>query len=119
MTRRSANVIYINRIKIVNWGLWNLSVGEEHKEQAAGALANLAADDKRNIEVANVGGINALVTLARKCKHEGVCNNMLHSRKARSNWCIVELSFNDKNQEGIALAGGVEALVLCFRCFDY
>nr|GFB75175.1 hypothetical protein [Tanacetum cinerariifolium] len=29
------------------------------------------------------------------------------------------LSFDDRNQEGIALAGGVEALALGFRCFDY
>lgn len=44
----------------------------DFQERAAGALANLAADDKCSMEVASVGGINALVTLARKCKHEGV-----------------------------------------------
>lgn len=42
------------------------------QERAAGALANLAADDKCSMEVALVGGVHALVTLARSCKFEGV-----------------------------------------------
>jgi hypothetical protein len=42
------------------------------QERAAGALANLAADDKCSLEVAMAGGIRALVTLARSCKVEGV-----------------------------------------------
>lgn len=42
------------------------------QERAAGALANLAADDKCSMEVANVGGVHALVMLACNCKHEGV-----------------------------------------------
>ena len=42
------------------------------QERAAGALANLAADDKCSMEVAIAGGVHALVTLARFCKHEGV-----------------------------------------------
>lgn len=42
------------------------------QERAAGALANLAADDKCSMEVASVGGVRALVTLARNCKFEGV-----------------------------------------------
>ncbi|GMH21645.1 hypothetical protein Nepgr_023487 [Nepenthes gracilis] len=80
-------------------GLWNLSVGEEHKgaiteaggvkalvdlifkwssgddgvlESAAGALANLATDDKCSMEVALTVGVHALVMLARSCKSEGV-----------------------------------------------
>lgn len=42
------------------------------QERAAGALANLAADDKCSTEVASAGGVHALVMLARTCKFEGV-----------------------------------------------
>jgi len=42
------------------------------QERAAGALANLAADDKCSTEVALAGGVHALVMLARHCKFEGV-----------------------------------------------
>lgn len=35
-------------------------------------MANLAADDKCSMEVALVGGVHALVTLARTCKVDGV-----------------------------------------------
>lgn len=42
------------------------------QERAAGALANLAADDKCSTEVALAGGVHALVMLARKCQFEGV-----------------------------------------------
>lgn len=42
------------------------------QERAAGALANLAADDKCSTEVAVAGGVHALVMLARNCKFEGV-----------------------------------------------
>lgn len=42
------------------------------QERAAGALANLAADDKCSMEVALAGGVHALVMLARTCKFEGV-----------------------------------------------
>jgi len=42
------------------------------QERAAGALANLAADDKCSMEVALAGGVHALVTLARSCKVDGV-----------------------------------------------
>lgn len=42
------------------------------QERAAGALANLAADDKCSMEVALAGGVHALVMLARNCKFEGV-----------------------------------------------
>ena len=43
-----------------------------NQERAAGALANLAADDKCSMEVALAGGVHALVMLARNCKSEGV-----------------------------------------------
>ncbi|KAE8672148.1 Protein ARABIDILLO 2 [Hibiscus syriacus] len=163
-------------------GLWNLSVGEEHKaaiaeaggvqalvdlifkwssggdgvlERAAGALANLAADDKCSIEVASAGGVNALVMLARNCKFEGVqeqaaralANLASHGDSNSNNAAVGQeagarkynhvfklalgntyyirfrvngqeaagalwnLSFDDRNREAIAAAGGVEALI--------
>lgn len=42
------------------------------QERAAGALANLAADDKCSMVVAAVGGVHALVKLACSCEYEGV-----------------------------------------------
>ncbi|XP_021614881.1 protein ARABIDILLO 1 isoform X2 [Manihot esculenta] len=129
-------------------GLWNLSVGEEHKERAAGALANLAADDKCSMEVALAGGVHALVMLACNCKFEGVqeqaaralanlaahgdsnTNNAAVGQEAGALEALVQLtrsphegvrqeaagalwnlSFDDRNREAIAAAGGVEALV--------
>nr|GFB32130.1 hypothetical protein [Tanacetum cinerariifolium] len=80
-------------------------------EQAAGALANLAADDKCSIEVANVGGINALVTLACKCKHEGVQE---HAARALANLA----AHGDSNTNNAAVGlevGALEALVLLRR----
>uniref|UniRef100_M8AIS3 Protein ARABIDILLO 1 n=1 Tax=Aegilops tauschii TaxID=37682 RepID=M8AIS3_AEGTA len=164
-------------------GLWNLSVGEEHKvvaiaaaggvkalvdlifrwpagtgvlERAAGALANLAADDKCSLEVATAGGIHALVTLARSCKVEGVleqaaralANLAAHGDNNNNNAAVGQepgalealvqlthspsegvrqeaagalwnLSFDDRNRESIASAGGVQALVsLCQECLN-
>lgn len=43
-----------------------------YQERAAGALANLAADDKCSMVVAAVGGVHALVKLACSCEYEGV-----------------------------------------------
>lgn len=42
------------------------------QERAAGALANLAADDKCSLEVAVAGGVHALVMLAQSSMFEGV-----------------------------------------------
>lgn len=42
------------------------------QERAAGALANLAADDKCSMEVAMAGAVHALVMLVRHCNFEGV-----------------------------------------------
>lgn len=47
------------------------------QERAAGALANLAADDKCSMAVALAGGVHALVMLARNCKFEGVQEQVL------------------------------------------
>ncbi|KAL5745885.1 hypothetical protein ACOSP7_027031 [Xanthoceras sorbifolium] len=76
------------------------------QEQAARALANLAAHGDNNSNNAavglEVGAIEALVQLTRS-QHEGV-----RQEAAGALW---NLSFDDKNREAIAAAGGVEALV--------
>ncbi|GAV79486.1 Arm domain-containing protein/F-box-like domain-containing protein [Cephalotus follicularis] len=76
------------------------------QEQAARALANLAAHGDSNCNNAAVGqeagALEALVQLT--CSHhEGV--------KQEAAGALWNLSFDDKNREGIAAAGGVEALV--------
>ncbi|GKD55693.1 ARABIDILLO 1-like protein, partial [Tanacetum coccineum] len=78
-------------------GLWNISVGEDHKEAIAeaggikalcvmifkwsndgdrvlqdGSLAKLVTYDKCSMEVAAFGSIHALVMLPCNCKHDGV-----------------------------------------------
>ncbi|KAI3829151.1 hypothetical protein L1987_03267 [Smallanthus sonchifolius] len=76
------------------------------QEQAARALANLAAHGDSNTNNAAVGqeagALDALVQLIRS-QHDGV-----RQEAAGALW---NLSFDDRNREGIALAGGVEALV--------
>ncbi|KDP40397.1 hypothetical protein JCGZ_03876 [Jatropha curcas] len=122
-------------------GLWNHFVGEEHKEHAAGALANLAADDKCSMEVALAGSVHALVMLAKSCKFEGVQEQGLQERAAGALWGLSvseanslalvalnleilasspfhfneggggRLAFNPGNARCIAEDGGVPALV--------
>ncbi|KAL9252499.1 ARABIDILLO 1-like protein [Drosera capensis] len=148
-------------------GLWNLSVGEEHKgaiaeaggvkalvdlifkwsadggvlERAAGALANLAADDKCSMEVSVAGGVHALAAraLANLAAHgDSNNNNAAVGQEAGALEALVQLtrsesaavrqeaagalwnlSFDDRNREAIAAAGGVEALVaLAQACSD-
>ncbi|KAM7261071.1 hypothetical protein ACFE04_026546 [Oxalis oulophora] len=76
------------------------------QEQAARALANLAAHGDSNSNNAAVGqedgALEALVQLT-KSPHEGV-----RQEAAGALW---NLSFDDRNREAIAVAGGVEALV--------
>ncbi|CAM8937934.1 unnamed protein product [Rhodiola kirilowii] len=76
------------------------------QEQAARALANLAAHGDNNGNNAAVGqeagALEALVQLT-KSTHEGV-----RQEAAGALW---NLSFDDRNREAIAAAGGVEALV--------
>ncbi|KAG8653723.1 protein ARABIDILLO 1 isoform X2 [Manihot esculenta] len=76
------------------------------QEQAARALANLAAHGDSNTNNAAVGreagALEALVQLTRS-PHEGV-----RQEAAGALW---NLSFDDRNREAIAAAGGVEALV--------
>ncbi|GFZ00699.1 similar to ARABIDILLO-1 [Actinidia rufa] len=76
------------------------------QEQAARALANLAAHGDSNSNNAAVGreagALEALVQLTRS-PHEGV-----RQEAAGALW---NLSFDDRNRESIAAAGGVEALV--------
>ncbi|KAG6492964.1 hypothetical protein ZIOFF_047935 [Zingiber officinale] len=147
-------------------GIWILSVGEEHKaaiaeaggvkalvdlifkwqpgatqvlERAAGALGNLAADDKCNMEIVVAGGVCALVTLAARALANLAAHGDSDSNNAavgqesgvlealvRLTYSQIEgvrreaagglwnLSFDDRNLEAIALAGGVEALVYLF-----
>ncbi|XP_028754105.1 protein ARABIDILLO 1 [Neltuma alba] len=76
------------------------------QEQAARALANLAAHGDSNSNNAAVGqeagALEALVQLTRS-PHEGV-----RQEAAGALW---NLSFDDRNREAIAAAGGVQALV--------
>ncbi|KAI4372686.1 hypothetical protein MLD38_010886 [Melastoma candidum] len=80
------------------------------QEQAARALANLAAHGDSNNNNAAVGqeagALEALVQLIRS-PHEGV-----RQEAAGALW---NLSFDDRNREAIAQAGGVEALVALAR----
>ncbi|KAJ7007366.1 protein ARABIDILLO 1 [Populus alba x Populus x berolinensis] len=77
------------------------------QEQAARALANLAAHGDSNSNNAAVGqeagALEALVQLTRSL-HEGV-----RQEAAGALW---NLSFDDRNREAIAVAGGVEALMV-------
>lgn len=76
------------------------------QEQAARALANLAAHGDNNTNNSAIGqepgALDALVLLIRS-PHDGV-----RQEAAGALW---NLSFDDKNREAIAAAGGVEALV--------
>ncbi|KAF5469978.1 hypothetical protein F2P56_010532 [Juglans regia] len=76
------------------------------QEQAARALANLAAHGDSNSNNAAIGqeagALEALVQLTRS-PYEGV-----RQEAAGALW---NLSFDDRNREAIAAAGGVEALV--------
>ncbi|KAL7158421.1 hypothetical protein ABFS83_02G142400 [Erythranthe nasuta] len=76
------------------------------QEQAARALANLAAHGDSNTNNAAVGqeagALEALLQLTRST-HDGV-----RQEAAGALW---NLSFDDRNREAIAAAGGVEALV--------
>ncbi|XP_027113367.2 protein ARABIDILLO 1-like [Coffea eugenioides] len=76
------------------------------QEQAARALANLAAHGDSNSNNAAVGqeagALEALVQLTQS-PHDGV-----RQEAAGALW---NLSFDDRNREAIAAAGGVEALV--------
>ncbi|KAK6143046.1 hypothetical protein DH2020_023394 [Rehmannia glutinosa] len=129
-------------------GLWNLSAGEDLE---VGALANLTADEKYSIEFASVGGVHALVTLARSCKAKGVQEQaaraltnftshgdtnhnaaavgqetgaldalvqLIRSRhdgvRQEAAGALWNLSSDDRNQEAVAAAGGVEALLILF-----
>ncbi|XWS45829.1 hypothetical protein CRYUN_Cryun14cG0013100 [Craigia yunnanensis] len=76
------------------------------QEQAARALANLASHGDSNSNNAAVGqeagALEALVQLTRS-PHEGV--------RQEASGALWNLSFDDRNREAIAAAGGVEALV--------
>ncbi|KAK9142867.1 hypothetical protein Syun_012267 [Stephania yunnanensis] len=93
---------------LVTLARWCKSEGVQ--EQAARALANLAAHGDSNSNNATVGqeagALEALVQLT--CSHhEGV-----RQEAAGALW---NLSFDDRNREAIAAAGGVQALVALAR----
>ncbi|KAK6142978.1 hypothetical protein DH2020_023326 [Rehmannia glutinosa] len=128
---------------------WSSSIGGEVVlKRVVGALANLTADEKYSIEFASVGGVHALVTLARSCKAKGVQEQaaraltnftshgdtnynaaavgqetgaldalvqLIRSRhdgvRQEAAGALWNLSSDDRNQEAVAAAGGVEALV--------
>ncbi|KAM3266158.1 protein ARABIDILLO 1 [Capsicum annuum] len=90
---------------------WSITGGEGVLERAAGALANLAADDKCSMEVAAVGGVHALVKLAQNCKAEGVQEQ---AARALANLA----AHGDSNSNNAAVgqeAGALEALVQLTR----
>ncbi|GFS39314.1 similar to ARABIDILLO-2 [Actinidia rufa] len=120
-------------------GLWNLSVWEEPKdaisdagvvkvlvdlifkwsssgtggvlERTIGALANLVADDKCSKELIEVGGLHALVMLARDCKLEGV-----QEQAARALANFAAHADSDSNDVAVGEeAGALEALVQLTR----
>ncbi|KAL9267129.1 ARABIDILLO 1-like protein [Drosera capensis] len=115
--------------------------GDGLLERAAGALANLAADDKCSMEVSVAGGVHALAAraLANLAAHgDSNNNNAAVGQEAGALEALVQLtrsenaavrqeaagalwnlSFDDRNREAIAAAGGVEALVaLAQACSD-
>ncbi|CAI9786044.1 unnamed protein product [Fraxinus pennsylvanica] len=83
------------------------------QEQAARALANLAAHGDSNSNNAAVGqeagALEALVQLTRS-SHDGVRQEAVGA--------LWNLSFDDRNREAIAAAGGVEALVSLARSYS-
>ncbi|KAK6143051.1 hypothetical protein DH2020_023399 [Rehmannia glutinosa] len=84
------------------------------QEEAARALANFASHGDTNCNAAAVGqeagALDALVQLTRSC-HDGV-----RQEAAAALW---NLSSDDRNQEVIVAAGGVEALVaLAHSCLN-
>ncbi|KAJ4896262.1 Protein ARABIDILLO 2 [Raphanus sativus] len=110
-------------------GLWNLSLGDAYKaiaeaggvnvlmellsrwsygygrlmERAAGAIANLAGDDKCSMEVARAGGVHALVGLARDCTYEGA--------KAQAARGLANLaSYDDSNINNASIGQEPDAL---------
>ncbi|CAI0547893.1 unnamed protein product [Linum tenue] len=85
-------------------GLWNLSLGEELK--AARALANLVSHgdvNASNFAVGEeVGAVEALVRITFS-QHEGA--------RLEAAGALWNLSFDERNREAIAAAGGIVALI--------
>ncbi|CAH8304720.1 unnamed protein product [Eruca vesicaria subsp. sativa] len=108
--------------------LWNLSLGDPFKaiaeaggvnvlvkllsiwpygygrllERVAGALANLAGDDKCSMEIGKAGGVHALVMLTQNCMYEGA--------QAQAARCLANLAIHDDgniNNDAIGLETGV------------
>jgi len=74
---------------------------EAQKENAAGALRNLAANDANKVAIAEAGGIAPLVALAR----DGT-----EAQKENAAGALRNLAANDANKVAIAEAGGIAPL---------
>ncbi|KAK1430373.1 hypothetical protein QVD17_13055 [Tagetes erecta] len=98
----------------VKWDLASESFNDMFWGRAAGALANLAVDEKCSMEVARVGGIRALVTLACNSKHEGV--------QEQAACALANLTVHDdSNTNDVAVgqkSGAIDALMLFVRSLD-
>ncbi|CAJ2648856.1 unnamed protein product [Trifolium pratense] len=117
------------------------SYREGLQSEAANAIANLSLNANFAKAVAEEGGIEILVMLARKCKYEGVQEqvaralaNLSVGQEAGAFEALVQLTHSlhegvrkeaayalwnllcdDRNHEAIAAAGGVQALVALAR----
>jgi len=74
---------------------------EAQKENAAGALRNLAANDANKVAIAEAGGIAPLVALAR----DGT-----EAQKEEAAAALAVLAVNDANKAAIAREGGIAPL---------
>ncbi|KAD4178115.1 hypothetical protein E3N88_26706 [Mikania micrantha] len=88
--------------------------GDRVLKGVVGALTNLAADDKCSMEIAAVGGTSALVTLACKCKHEGVQRFVVIMEQAAHALAnlTVHGDSNTNDAEVGQEAGAIDALLL-------
>ena len=86
------------------------------QERAAGALANLAADDKCSTEVAVAGGVHALVMLARNCKFEGVQEQVTILPITEGVHILHEVKM-EQNSILISCFIVIFMIDICFSCF--
>ncbi|KAL5728429.1 Protein ARABIDILLO 1 [Ranunculus cassubicifolius] len=75
------------------------------RQEAAGALWNLSFDDRNREAIAAVGGVEALVSLARNCSN---ASQGLQERAAGALW---GLSVSEANSIAIGQEGGVAPLI--------
>lgn len=88
------------------------SSSESVRQEAAGALWNLSFDDRNREAIASVGGVEALVALARACSQvlqETVPSVSLQERAAGALW---GLSVSEANSIAIGREGGIGPLII-------